>query len=77
MKFTDAEIEELAAKIRKMKETGTHLCCSIGFLTEKQARMLKEAGLDRINHNLNSSRAFYPNKMCIRDRLLIQLPFHR
>lgn len=58
MKFTDAEIEELAAKIRKMKETGTHLCCSIGFLTEKQARMLKEAGLDRINHNLNSSRAF-------------------
>lgn len=61
MKFTDAEIEELAAKIRKMKETGTHLCCSIGFLTEKQAHMLREAGLDRINHNLNSSRAFYPN----------------
>lgn len=43
MKFSDAEIEELAEKIRKMKETGTHLCCSIGFLTEKQARILKEA----------------------------------
>ena len=28
MKFTDAEIEELAEKIRKMKEQGTHLCCS-------------------------------------------------
>ena len=53
-------IEQLAGRIRKMKETGTHLCCSIGFLTEKQARMLKEAGLDRINHNLNSSRSFYP-----------------
>ena len=61
MKFTDAEIEELAKKIRKMKEQGTHLCCSIGFLTEKQALMLKEAGLDRINHNLNSSRAYYHN----------------
>ena len=59
MKFTDAEIEELAEKIRKMKEQGTHLCCSIGFLTEKQALMLKEAGLDRINHNLNSSRAYH------------------
>ena len=59
MKFTDEEIEELASKIRKMKEDGTHLCCSIGFLTEKQALMLKEAGLDRINHNLNSSRAYY------------------
>ena len=61
MKFTDAEIEELAEKIRKMKKQGTHLCCSIGFLTEKQALMLKEAGLDRINHNLNSSRAYYHN----------------
>ena len=60
MKFTDKEIEELARRIRRMKEHGTHLCCSIGFLTEKQARMLKEAGLDRINHNLNSSRRFYP-----------------
>ena len=61
MKFSDDEIEELASKIRKMKEEGTHLCCSIGFLTKKQALMLKEAGLDRINHNLNTSRSNYPN----------------
>ena len=61
MKFSDAEIEELASKIHKMKEEGTHLCCSIGFLTKKQALMLKEAGLDRINHNLNTSRSNYPN----------------
>lgn len=61
MGFTDAEIEELAKKIRVMKADGTHLCCSIGFLTEKQAMMLKDAGLDRINHNLNSSRSYYHN----------------
>ena len=59
MQFTDEEIEELVKKIRKMKEDGTHLCCSIGFLTKKQALILKEAGLDRINHNLNSSRNYY------------------
>ena len=59
MKFTDEEIEELAKRIRIMKEKCEHLCCSIGFLTEKQARILKEAGLDRINHNLNSSRSYY------------------
>lgn len=59
MKFTDKEIEELANRIRIMKEKCAHLCCSIGFLTEKQALILKEAGLDRINHNLNSSRAYY------------------
>ena len=61
MKFTDEDIEELAEKIRVMKADGTHLCCSIGFLTEKQALILKEAGLDRINHNLNSSRSYYHN----------------
>lgn len=61
MKFTDSEIEELAKRIRTMKEKCAHLCCSIGFLTEKQALMLKDAGLDRINHNLNSSRSYYKN----------------
>lgn len=60
IKFTDDEIAELAAKIRRMKENGTHICCSIGFLTEPQAKTLREAGLDRINHNLNSGRNFYP-----------------
>lgn len=59
MKFTDDEILELAKRIKTMKATGTHLCCSIGFLTEKQARILKDAGLDRINHNLNTSRSYY------------------
>ena len=63
MKFSDEEIEELAKKIRKMKQDGTHLCCSIGFLTRHQALILKEAGLDRINHNLNSSRSYY-SKIC-------------
>lgn len=63
MKFSDEEIEELAEKIRKMKQDGTHLCCSIGFLTRHQALILKEAGLDRINHNLNSSRSYY-SKIC-------------
>ena len=61
MSFTDGEIAELADRIRAMKQTGTHICCSIGFLTEKQVRMLRDAGLDRINHNLNTSRRFYPN----------------
>ena len=58
--FSDYEIYELAKKIREMKKTGTQICCSIGFLTLKQARILKDAGLDRINHNLNTSRRFYP-----------------
>lgn len=59
--FSDREIDELAEKIRHMKRRGTHICCSIGFLTERQAHVLRDAGLDRINHNLNTGRRHYPN----------------
>lgn len=61
IRFANSDIESLAERIRKMKKNGTQICCSIGFLTEHQAKILKEAGLNRINHNLNSSRRFYPS----------------
>lgn len=60
--FTDAEISDLAERIRRLKAEGqASVCCSIGFLTRHQAEVLRAAGLDRINHNLNTSRANYPN----------------
>ena len=60
--FSDGEIHEFADEIRKLKkETQSPICCSIGFLTPSQAEVLKEAGVDRINHNLNTSRRYYPN----------------
>jgi biotin synthase len=43
------------------KESSLPVCCSIGFITESQALRLKRAGVDRINHNLNTSRSHYPN----------------
>jgi biotin synthase len=61
IRFADSDIESLAERIRKMKKNGTQICCSIGFLTEHQAQILKDAGLNRINHNLNSRRRFYPS----------------
>lgn len=36
------------------------LCLSIGLLDQEQARTLKSAGAGWINHNLNTSRSFYP-----------------
>ena len=36
------------------------LCLSIGLLELDQARRLKDAGAGWINHNLNTSRRFYP-----------------
>ncbi|MDR0310550.1 MAG: biotin synthase BioB [Acidobacteriota bacterium] len=62
LRFTDSEIEEFAAFVKSLKsESGLPVCCSIGFLTEAQARLLKASGVDRINHNLNTSRRFYPS----------------
>lgn len=36
------------------------LCVSAGLLSLEEARQLRSAGADRVNHNLNTSRAFYP-----------------
>ena len=36
-----------------------HLCLSAGFIDQETARQLKEAGLDRYNHNLNTAETYY------------------
>ncbi len=57
---SDREVEHVANVVRKIKdEHGLHICCCLGLLTPEQAMTLKAAGVDRINHNLNTSRRFY------------------
>ena len=41
-------------------EFGLSVCVSPGLLTAEQAMRLKDCGVDRVNHNLNTSRRFYP-----------------
>lgn len=36
------------------------ICASPGLLTPEQAVQLKACGVDRVNHNLNTSERFYP-----------------
>ena len=35
------------------------ICACLGLLTPDQARQLKACGVDRVNHNLNTSERFY------------------
>lgn len=68
-----AQTRKLATLIREMKERyPIELCLSMGFVDEEQARLLADAGLDRLNHNLNTSEAHY-REICsthsYRDRL--------
>ena len=37
------------------------ICVSTGFVSNEGAVELKQAGLDRLNHNLNTSEAHYPH----------------
>ncbi|MBI3129067.1 MAG: biotin synthase BioB [Candidatus Tectomicrobia bacterium] len=57
---TDAEIGRLCSVVGRIKERhGLSICCSLGLLDGTKARRLKEAGVDRLNHNLNTSQRFY------------------
>jgi biotin synthase len=57
---TDREVEHIARVVETIKrEHGLHICCCLGLLEPAQAVRLKQAGVDRINHNLNTSRRFY------------------
>lgn len=57
---SDHEVDHLCQVIRQIKaELPLEVCCSLGFVSSDQADRLLEAGLDRVNHNLNSSERFY------------------
>ena len=52
--------DEVLKMVSAVRELGLEVCCTLGMLTESQAERLKEAGLYAYNHNLDSSREFYP-----------------
>jgi biotin synthase len=59
---TDKRIDGLARLVERIKaEVPIDICCSIGHVSVSQARRLKQAGVGRLNHNLNTSRNHYPS----------------
>jgi biotin synthase len=48
------------AAVRIKQEMDITLCASLGLLTEEKARRLKDAGIDRFNHNLETSERYFP-----------------
>ncbi|MGH7230476.1 MAG: biotin synthase BioB [Nitrospiraceae bacterium] len=56
----DREVRGIADAVRAIKqEISIQVCCSLGLLSEPQAKQLKAAGVDRINHNLNTSETYH------------------
>ena len=59
--LNEREFTEVIESLRRMKEaTNITLCASVGMLTQGQARQLKDAGLNRYHHNVETASSFFP-----------------
>lgn len=54
------QLDEISEMIRAVKALGLETCATLGMLKDGQAEALAAAGLDYYNHNLDTSREFYP-----------------
>ena len=60
----EREMQAITSIVVEIKQKhDLKICASLGLLSPSQARRLKDCGVDRINHNLNSSQDFY-RKIC-------------
>ena len=53
------QFDRILEMIRGVKSLGLEACCTLGMVSEDQARRMAEAGLDAYNHNLDTSRDHY------------------
>lgn len=51
----------------KQKHPDLEICSSLGLLTEEKATRLKDAGVDRFNHNLETSESYFPEVVTTHD----------
>ncbi|WP_426451034.1 biotin synthase BioB [Paenibacillus sp. S-38] len=59
---TGKELDQVVEAVKEIKSTmPMKICACLGILSEEQAVKLKEAGVDRYNHNLNTSKANFGN----------------
>ena len=63
----DRDVEKVAELVRTVKSLGMEACCTLGMLTETQAGMLKQSGLDYYNHNLDTTPELYGDIITTRD----------
>ena len=66
------EFDQVLEMVRTINKLDMEVCCTLGMLTENQARRLAEAGLYAYNHNLDSSEDYYKEVISTRgfeDRL--------
>lgn len=59
---SNREVDQVVDAVKEIKETyGLKVCACLGLLKPEQAERLKEAGVDRYNHNINTSKTNHLN----------------
>ncbi len=57
---SERDLDVICEAARQIKANHKiELCASLGLLTEKKAQRLAEAGIDRFNHNLETSESYF------------------
>jgi biotin synthase len=57
------DLEKIAQGIRAVRDAGLLPCATLGTLSREQLAYLKDAGLDRYHHNIETSRAHF-SRIC-------------
>lgn len=58
---TESVFTQVLDAVREVKaKYDLKVCTCLGLLSEEQTRRLAEAGVDRVNHNLNTSKSYHP-----------------
>jgi biotin synthase len=55
------QFDSVLRSVAGVSAMGLEVCCTLGMLTQDQAERLKTAGCSVYNHNLDTSRDYYPN----------------
>ncbi len=53
------EFDQVLKMVRTINKMNMEVCCTLGMITENQAKRLAEAGLYAYNHNLDTSKDYY------------------
>lgn len=53
------DFDRVIDMVKGVNEMGMEVCCTLGMLTEEQAKKLADAGLYAYNHNLDTSSEYY------------------
>ncbi len=61
------EFDRVLDMVRVVRGLNMEACVTLGMLTDEQARRLADAGLTAYNHNLDTSRRFYPEIVTTRN----------